>query len=68
MDTSPASSASRDALDHPLYRIAHLHGDHWVTLRPDRQHSPKADLPGAPKDGTVYRCTECEEYVVVAPG
>ena len=46
MDTSQASSTPRDVLDHPLYRIAHLHGDRWVTLRPDQQHSPKADTPG----------------------
>src|SRR5262247_3766263 len=59
MDTSQQSSAPRDTLDHPLYRIAHLHGDHWVTLRPDQQHSPKADMPGGFSNGTVYRCTEC---------
>jgi len=28
--------------------------------------SPKADTPGEFADGTVYRCTECEEYVVIA--
>ena len=67
MDTSQGSSAPRDVLDHPLYRIAHLHGDRWVTLRPDQQHSPKADAPGEFAGGTVYRCTECEEYVVIAP-
>ena len=67
MDPSQASSTPRDVLDHPLYRIAHLHGDRWVTLRPDQQHSPKADTPGEFSNGTVYRCTECEEYVFVAP-
>jgi hypothetical protein len=67
MDSPQPSSTPRDVLDHPLYRIAHLHGDRWVTLRPDQQHSPKSDTPGEFADGTVYRCTECEEYVVVAP-
>ena len=62
-----APQAQRDILDHPLYRIAHFHGDRWVTLKPTEQHSPRADMPGEFQDGTVYRCTECEEYVVVAP-
>jgi hypothetical protein len=67
MDTSQASSTPRDALDHPLYRIAHLHGDRWVTFRPDEQHSPRADAPGEWQDSTIYRCTECEESVLIAP-
>ena len=37
-----------------------------MALRPERLHSPKADTPGKFANGTVYRCTECEEYVVVA--
>ena len=32
--------------DHPLYRVAHLHGDHWVTLKPEQQHSPADHGPG----------------------
>ena len=66
MDTN-AAPAKRDAMDHPMYRIAHLHGDRWVTLKPHEQHSPKADMPGGIPEGIVYRCQECEEYVVIAP-
>jgi hypothetical protein len=55
--------------DHPLYRIAHLHGSRWVTFKPQEQHSPRGDEPGLPwVDGTVYRCEECDERVVVAAG
>lgn len=61
------STPQRDVLDHPLYRIAHLHGNRWVTLKPQDQHSPHADSAPDWKDGTVYRCIECEEYVVIAP-
>lgn len=57
-----------DVLDHPMYRIAHLHGTQWVTLRKEEQHSghhdPEAPWPGA----EVYRCETCDERVLIAPG
>jgi hypothetical protein len=66
MDTSPGVH-KMDALDHPLYRIAHLHGSEWVTLRPEEQHTGHhEDLPAGWDGATVYRCEGCDERVVVA--
>lgn len=56
------------SFDHPLYRMAHLHGNRWVTFKPAEQHNPSEDDPGGPwANGVVYRCTECDESVVLAP-
>jgi hypothetical protein len=61
------TEAARDPLDHPLYRIGHLHGDRWVTLRPTDQHAPREHDPdGAWADGVVYVCPTCDEQVVIA--
>lgn len=63
------ADSDRDPLDHPLYRVAHLHGDRWVTLRPSEQHAPREHDPdGTWSDGTVYECPDCAETVVIAPG
>lgn len=65
---APTAGRGAEALDHPLYRIAHLHGSEWVTLRPEEQHSPSQDEPARPwADATIYRCEKCEERVIVAP-
>jgi hypothetical protein len=62
------TAATPDPLDHPLYRIAHLHGDQWVTLRPSQQHSPRDhDADGSWSDAVAYECPDCEEVVIVAP-
>jgi hypothetical protein len=58
----------RDPLEHPLYRVAHLHGDRWVTLAPSQQHAPSEDAPTISlPDGSVYECPECSERIAVAP-
>lgn len=68
MNAEPGQGATADPFDHPLYRIAHLHGDTWVTLRPEEQHSRRDDDPALPWPGaTVYRCETCGERVVVGP-
>jgi hypothetical protein len=68
MDTSASATPAPDPLRHPLYRIGHLHGNRWVTLKPADQHAPQQDRPAMPwTDGTIYKCEECEEYVVIAP-
>jgi hypothetical protein len=59
--------ANVDPFDHPLYRIAHLHGSTWVTLRPEDQHGRSDDLPLPWPGATVYRCETCEERVVIGP-
>jgi hypothetical protein len=65
-DTSPGPPA--DPLDHPLYRVAHLHDDRWVTLTPAAQHSPlEHDPDGAWTGARLYRCDTCGELVAVAP-
>jgi len=67
VDTASADKQQPEALDHPLYRIGHLHGDRWVTLRPEAQHSPREHDPdGQWPDGVVYRCDECGEQVIIA--
>lgn len=43
MGTPAAGTQKLDALNHPMYRIAHLHGNRWVTLQPDEQHNPRED-------------------------
>lgn len=56
------------SLDHPLYRMAHLHGDRWVTFSPAEQHNPSEDDPSGPwASGIVFRCAECDERVAIAP-
>ena len=68
MDSASAATGKPEAIDHPLYRIAHLHGTEWVTLVPDAQHSPREDVPGHPwANATLYRCETCGERVAVAP-
>jgi hypothetical protein len=68
MDAPTAATGKAEALEHPLYRIAHLHGSEWVTLRPEAQHSPRQDEPDRPwADATIYRCDTCDERVIVAP-
>jgi hypothetical protein len=65
--TSPGTPAA-DPLAHPLYRIAHLHGSEWVTLRPEDQHSPQGEDVRVPWEGArIYHCEQCGERVVVAP-
>jgi hypothetical protein len=67
MDPQTTTSERPDALDHPIFRIAHLHGSEWVTLRPEQQHSPRQDESALPwPDGTVYECETCGERVLVA--
>jgi hypothetical protein len=67
--SSDASDIRRNfSLDHPLYRMAHLHGNRWVTFSPAEQHNPSEDDPTGPwASGIVFRCAECEERVVIAP-
>jgi hypothetical protein len=66
MDATPGERST--TFDHPLYRIAHLHGNEWVTFRPEEQHSPTEDEPGLPwHGGQVHVCEGCGERVVVAP-
>ena len=61
-------SRPRDALDHPLYRIAHLHDAEWVTLRPEEQHDARHDGMEPPWPGaTTYVCDRCGDRVVAAP-
>ena len=68
MESTSQGEHKRDALDHPLFRMAHLHGSEWVTLRPEEQHSGHHDDAGTAWEGaTFYRCEECEERVMVAP-
>jgi hypothetical protein len=68
MESSAAGAGKPDVLDHPMYRVAHLHGDRWVTLKPEEQHSARQHHPGTDfPDGDVYLCVECEERVVIAP-
>lgn len=67
MNAGPEHGASPDPFDHPLYRIAHLHGDTWVTLRPEAQHSRREDASLPWPDAVVYRCETCDERVVVGP-
>jgi hypothetical protein len=68
MESTSQGAHERDALDHPLFRMAHLHGSEWVTLRPEEQHSAHHEDIGAAWEGaTIYRCEECEERVMVAP-
>jgi hypothetical protein len=68
MDATTSGQPMPDPLDNPLYRIAHLHDSRWVTVKPEDQHSPKADQLGDDwAGGSVYKCEECEEYVVIAP-
>ena len=56
------------SLDSPLYRMAHLHGNRWVTFKPEEQHDPSEDDPSGPfANGIVFRCEECEERIVIAP-
>lgn len=62
------ADATRDPLDHPMYRVAHLHGDRWVTLRPSQQHAPSDHGTDRTWDeGVAYECPECQEIVMVAP-
>ena len=69
MDSTPAGSQQPDPLDHPIYRVAHLHGNEWVTLRPEEQHSPREDeLGGEWAGGTIYHCEECGERVAIDVG
>ena len=68
MDASTPSESTRDPLDHPLYRIAHLHGSEWVTLTPEGQHSPREDEPGGHwANASVFHCETCGERVMIAP-
>jgi hypothetical protein len=67
MDPRPDDRRLPDPLEHPLYRVAHLHGSTWVTLRPEEQHSPAEDAGGPWDEGAVYRCEECGERVAIAP-
>lgn len=64
MNTAADPPAS--IFDHSMYRMAHLHGNRWVTFTPDEQHDPSEDGP-AWAGATVLRCSECDERVVVAP-
>ncbi len=67
MESTSQGAHKPDALDHPLYRIAHLHGSEWVTLRPEEQHTGHhADLEPGWEGATLYRCEDCGEQVMVA--
>ena len=56
-----------DPLDQTMYRVAHLHGSEWVTLRPQDQHSPKVHDPsGQWARARMYSCPRCEETVAIA--
>jgi hypothetical protein len=67
MDADRSELQRNFSLDHPLYRLAHLHGSTWVTLRPDDQHNPSEDDPSGPwANGIVFRCAECDERVVIS--
>ena len=68
METEATEIHRNFSLDHPLYRMGHLHGNRWVTFTPTEQHNPSEDDPHGPfANGVVFRCTECEETVVIAP-
>ena len=66
MDTN--RPAAGDPLDSSMYRLAHLHGNEWVTLKPGDEHSPKIHDPaGAWARGRMYQCESCDEKVMIAP-
>ena len=68
MSTDMSELHRNFSLDSPLYRMGHLHGSRWVTLKPDEQHNPSEDDPSGPfANGIVFRCEECDERVVIAP-
>ena len=61
-------AASVDPLDSSMYRLGHLHGNEWVTLKPSDQHSPTVHDPsGSWARGRMYQCERCDEKVIVAP-
>jgi hypothetical protein len=68
MDQTGTGTTQADPLEHPLYRVAHLHGTEWVTLRPVDQHSTREEDASRPWAGArLYECPRCEETVAIAP-
>jgi hypothetical protein len=67
MDRTTTQQTPADPFDHPLYRIAHLHGTEWVTLKPAAQHSRRVDATGEWEGANIYVCPTCEETVAIQP-
>jgi hypothetical protein len=68
MDQTRTETSRPDPLDQSMYRVAHLHGSEWVTLRPADQHSPRVHDPnGEWATARMYKCPSCEETVAIAP-
>ena len=66
MDQTRTEPNRPDPLDHSLYRVGHLHGSEWVTLKPSDQHSPRADASGEWTGANIWVCPRCEETVAIA--
>jgi hypothetical protein len=68
MPADASAGPSGDPLDHPLYRVGHLHDARWVTLTPVAQHGiHEHDPDGSWAGGRLYRCETCGELIAVAP-
>jgi hypothetical protein len=68
MPADARTATPGDPLDHPLYRVAHVHDGRWVTLVPSAQHAVRDHDPdGSWAGARLYRCETCGELVAVAP-